>query len=48
MNLLDENIRHDQGEQLRKWRIPFRFLVRYLANVEVAGPSLIRTPVELG
>jgi hypothetical protein len=27
MNVLDENIRHDQGEQLRKWRIKFRRLV---------------------
>lgn len=27
MNLLDENIRQDQGDQLRKWRIKFRRLV---------------------
>jgi hypothetical protein len=27
MILLDENIRQDQGERLRKWRIHFRFLI---------------------
>jgi len=34
MNLLDENIRQDQGEQLRKWRIKFR---RFVVNVEHPG-----------
>ena len=34
MNLLDENIRHDQGEQLRKWRVKFR---RFVVEVEHAG-----------
>jgi len=41
MNLLDENIRHDQGEQLRKWRIPFRLLVRDLARSGIQDPDII-------
>src|SRR3954469_1493217 len=41
MNLLDENIRHDQGEQLRKWRIPFRFLIRDLARSGIQDPDII-------
>jgi len=34
MNLLDENIRHDQGEPLRRWRIKFR---RFVVDVEYPG-----------
>ena len=41
MNLLDENIRHDQGEQLRKWRIPFRLLIRDLARPGIQDPDII-------
>jgi len=41
MNLLDENIRQDQGEQLRKWRIPFRLLVRALARPGIKDPDII-------
>jgi hypothetical protein len=32
MILLDENIRLDQGEQLRRWRIRFRFLAQDIAH----------------
>jgi hypothetical protein len=31
MILLDENIRQDQGVQLRRWRVPFRLLVDDIA-----------------
>ena len=31
MNLLDENIRQDQGLQLRRWGVPCRFLVEEFA-----------------
>ncbi len=41
MNLLDENIRHDQGEQLRKWRIPFRLLIRDLARSGIQDTDII-------
>ena len=41
MNLLDENIRHDQSEQLRKWRMPFRFLIRELAQPGIQDPDII-------
>ena len=34
MNLLDENIRLDQAEQLRKWRIKFR---RFVVDLEYPG-----------
>src|SRR5947208_8713901 len=41
MNLLDENIRQDQGEQLRKWRVHFRILVRDLAKPGIQDPDTI-------
>ena|SRR2546423_409997 len=41
MNLLDENIRHDQGQTLRKWRIPFRFLIYDLARAGIQYPDII-------
>jgi hypothetical protein len=41
MNLLDENIRQDQGQQLRKWRIPFRLLVRDVAGAGIQDPDII-------
>ncbi len=34
MNLLDENIRQDQGDQLRRWRIKFR---RFIVDVKYPG-----------
>ena len=41
MNLLDENIRHDQGQQLRKWRIPFRLLICDLARSGIQDAEII-------
>ena len=41
MNLLDENIRHDQGQQLRRWTIPFRLLIRDLARSGIQDPDII-------
>ena len=41
MILLDENIRQDQGERLRKWRIRFRFLVEDLAQPGIKDPEII-------
>jgi len=41
MNLLDENIRHDQAQQLRKWRIPFRLLIRDLARSGIQDAEII-------
>ena len=41
MIVLDENIRHDQGNQLRKWRIPFRLLIRDLARPGIQDPDVI-------
>jgi len=41
MNLLDENIRHDQGEHLRKWRIPFRRLIGDLARSGIQDPDIL-------
>src|SRR5437016_14616225 len=41
MNLLDENIRHDQGQQLRKWRIPFRLLIRDRARSGIQDAEII-------
>jgi hypothetical protein len=41
MILLDENIRHDQGERLRKWRIHFRFLIEGPAHPGVKDPEII-------
>ena len=41
MNLLDENIRHDQGEQLRKRHIKFRFLIHDLAHSGIQDPDIL-------
>ena len=41
MTLLDENIRQDQGAQLRRWRIPFRLLIRDLARPGIQDPDII-------
>jgi hypothetical protein len=41
MNLLDENIRQDQGEQLRKWRISFRLLIHDIARPGIKDPDII-------
>jgi hypothetical protein len=41
MNLLDENIRHDQGNQLRRWRIKFRRLVIELEHPGIKDPEVI-------
>jgi len=41
MNLLDENIRQDQAEQLRKRRLPFRYLTAELARTGVQDTDVI-------
>ncbi len=41
MNLLDENIRHDQGQQLRRWRVPCRFLIEDFAPSGIQDPDII-------
>ena len=41
MNLLDENIRHDQGQQLRNWRIPFGLLICDLARSGIQDAEII-------
>jgi len=41
MNLLDENIRHDQSGQLLRWRIPFRLLTRDLARPGIQDADII-------
>jgi hypothetical protein len=41
MNLLDENIRQDQGIQLRRWRVPCRFLVEEFAPSGIQDPDII-------
>jgi len=41
MNLLDENIRQDQGIQLRQWRIKFRRLVIDLEHPGIKDPQII-------
>lgn len=41
MNLLDENIRQDQGIQLRRWHIPCRFLVEEFAPSGIQDPDII-------
>ena len=35
MILLDENIRQDQGVQLRRWRVPCRHLVDGIARAGI-------------
>ena len=41
MNLLDENIRQDQGNQLRQWRIKFRRLVVEVEYPGIKDPQII-------
>jgi hypothetical protein len=41
MNLLDENIRHDQGERLRQAGIRFRFLSHDLGRSGLQDPEII-------
>lgn len=41
MILLDENIRQDQGIQLRQWRVPFRHLADDLARSGIQDPEII-------
>lgn len=41
MNLLDENIRQDQGLQLRRWHIPCRFLVEEFAPSGIQDPDIL-------
>lgn len=41
MNLLDENIRHDQGQQLRKAGIKCRFLIHDLATSGIQDPDVL-------
>ena len=41
MNLLDENIRQDQGEQLRKWRLKFRRVTHELTDPGVQDSDII-------
>ena len=44
MNLLDENIRQDQSDQLRRWRIKFRRLDTDLGCTGIKDPQVIRIP----
>jgi hypothetical protein len=39
--LLDENIRQDQGTQLRQWRVRCRFLVEEFAPPGIQDPEII-------
>lgn len=41
MNLLDENIRQDQSDQLRRWRIKFRRLDMDLVCTGIKDPQVI-------
>ena len=41
MILLDENIRQDQGVQLRRWRVPVRYLVEDFAQAGIKDPDII-------
>jgi hypothetical protein len=41
MNLLDENIRQDQGVQLRKWRIKFRRFAVELGRTGIKDSQII-------
>ena len=41
MILLDENIRQDQGVQLRHWRIRCRFLIEEIAPSGIQDPDII-------
>ena len=41
MTVLDENVRHDQAEQLRRWRIPVRLLIEDLAPSGITDVNII-------
>jgi len=41
MNLLDENIRHDQDERLRQWRVKFRRITESIARPGIQDPDII-------
>jgi hypothetical protein len=41
MNLLDENIRQDQEDILRKWRVKFRRISREFARPGIQDPEII-------
>ena len=41
MNLLDENVRRDQGDQLRRWRVPFRVLTEDVAHPGIQDPDIL-------
>jgi len=41
MNLLDENIRHDQDDFLRKWRTKSRRVGREIARPGIQDPDII-------
>ena len=41
MILLDENIRQDQGTQLRQWRVRCRFLIEELAPSGIQDPDIV-------
>ena len=41
MNLLDENIRQDQGVQLRRWRVPFRVLTEDISHSGIQDPDIL-------
>ena len=41
MILLDENIRQDQGTQLRQWRVRCRFLIEEFAPSGIQDPDIV-------
>jgi len=41
MIVLDENVRQDQGEQLRRWGVKARFLIEDLAPSGIKDPDII-------
>ena len=41
MNLLDENIRHDQEDRLRQWRVKFRRISESIARPGIQDPDII-------
>jgi len=41
MNLLDENVRQDQGHLLRRWGVNFRWLAREVARSGIKDPEVI-------
>jgi hypothetical protein len=41
MILLDENVRRDQGTQLRQWRVRCRFLIEEFAPSGIQDPDIV-------